>query len=315
MSEAAALRFAGLLGAVTTPSATTSTSATTGLQLRPVLTNDAKRHGIEVLSPDVNRSGARCTVELLPDGREALRIGFVYAKNVGADPARRIERERAERGEYRSLTNLMRRLGLSDGKAALKRDGIESLIQVGAFDGFGLPDEPSASQRELLWQIGLVYRPPSVRFPLPLPTAQEEAPLPDLTEWERLKADYAVLNLSPSYHPMQFLRPYLGEGVVGTAHLSGIAEGSIVNVAGLVVCRQRPETAKGFVFLHLEDEYGMANVVVWPVLYTRYRLLVRTEPFIRVRGRLERRDGTTNLLAEEFEALTFSRSLVAPEAN
>jgi error-prone DNA polymerase len=280
-----------------------------------VLTNDARRHGIDVLPPEVNRSGARCTAELLPDGREGLRIGFAYVRGVGAAAALRIERERRERGEYRSLTDFVRRLGLSDGKGALKREGIESLIQVGAFDGFGLPDEPSSTRRELLWQLGLLYRPPSVQFPLPLPTAQDEVPLSDLTDWERLKADYAVLNLSPSYHPMQFLRPYLGEGVVGTAHLSGIADGSMVDVAGLVVCRQRPGTAKGFVFLLMEDEFGMANVVVRPDLYARYRSLVRVEPFIRVRGRLERRDGTTNLLAEELKALALPRSLVAPEAN
>ena len=89
----------------------------------------------------------------------------------------------------------------------------------------------------------------------------------------------------------------------------------MVDVAGLVVCRQRPGTAKGFVFLLLEDEYGMANVVVQPGLYTRYRSLVRVEPFIRVRGRLERRDGTTNLLAEEFQALGMPSSLAAPEPN
>jgi error-prone DNA polymerase len=281
-----------------------------------VLTNDAKRHGIEVLPPDVNRSGAKCIVEPLVDGgREALRIGFAYAKNVGPAAAVRIERERAERSEYRSLTDFVRRLALADGRGALKREGIESLIQVGAFDGFGLPDEPSSTWRELLWQLGLLYRSPSPQFPLPLPTAQDEVSLPDFSDWERLKADYAVLSLSPSYHPMQFLRPYLGEGVVGTAHLAGVADGSMVDVAGLVVCRQRPGTAKGFVFLLLEDEYGMANVVVRPDLYTRYRSLVRTEPFVRIRGRLERRDGTTNLLAEEFEALAVPPSLVAPEAN
>lgn len=165
------------------------------------------------------------------------------------------------------------------------------------------------------WHRGLLYRPPSGQFALPLPTAQDEVPLPDFSDWERLKADYAVLSLSPSYHPMQFLRPYLGEGVVGTAHLAGVADGSMVDVAGLVVCRQRPETAKGFVFLLLEDEYGMANVVVRPDLYARDRSLVRTEPFVRVRGRLERRDGTTNLLAEEFDALGMPASLAAPDAN
>ena len=266
-----------------------------------VLVNDAKRHHIDVLGPEVNRSGARCTVEMLPDGGEAVRIGFAYVKGVGPDAALRVERERAERGEYRSLSDFLRRLGLSDGRGALKREGIENLIQVGAFDAFGL------NRQELLWQLGLLYRPPSPQLPLPLPTAQDEIPLPGFTDWERFKADYSALDLSPTYHPMQFLRPYLGEGVASTAHLSRLPDGSTVDVAGLVVCHQRPATAKGFVFLLLEDEYGMANVVVKPQFYQRARSVIRTEPFILVKGELQRREGTTNLLAERIEPVTAPR--------
>jgi error-prone DNA polymerase len=88
-----------------------------------------------------------------------------------------------------------------------------------------------------------------------------------------------------------------------------------VQVAGLVVCRQQPGTAKGFVFLVLEDESGLANVVVKPAVYARYRALVRAEPFVIVSGHLQRRDGVTNLIAEAFRPLRMPRELVAPEAH
>jgi error-prone DNA polymerase len=140
------------------------------------------------------------------------------------------------------------------------------------------------------------------------------AELPAMTDWDRMAADYAVLGLSPGHHPIAFLRPQLHEGVVPSRMLESLADGTPVEVAGLVVCRQRPGTAKGFVFLVLEDEFGLVNVIVKPDLYQRQRSLVRTEPFVSVRGVLQRRDGTVNLLAESFSTLRLAAG-VAPEAH
>ncbi|MGQ9572246.1 MAG: helix-hairpin-helix domain-containing protein, partial [Dehalococcoidia bacterium] len=262
-----------------------------------VLTNDAQRHGIEVLSPDVNRSGARCTVE-----ERAVRIGFAYVQGIGQEAARALEDERRHSGDFRSLSDFVRRV-------SLKREPIENLIQVGAFDQFGL------SRRELLWQLGLLYRPSNGQLALPLPVDQDMVALPEMTDWERMAADYGILALSPHYHPMGLMRPHLHEGIVSTAHLEHLPDGTQVEVAGLVVCRQRPGTAKGVVFLLLEDEFGMANVVVKPQLYERYRSLVRAEPFVLVSGELQRRDGTTNVIAQRLSVLRVSRSLTAPRAH
>ena len=135
-----------------------------------------------------------------------------------------------------------------------------------------------------------------------------------MTDWDRMAADYAVLGLSPGHHPMALLRPQLHEGVVPSRMLESLADGTAVEVAGLVVCRQRPGTAKGFVFLVLEDEFGLVNVIVKPDLYQRQRSLVRTEPFVVVRGELQRRDGTVNLLAGSFRTLRLGAG-VAPEAH
>jgi error-prone DNA polymerase len=259
-----------------------------------VLTKDAQRHGIEVLSPDVNRSGARCTVE-----ERAVRIGFAYVQDIGQEAARALEEERRQNGDFRSLSDFVRRV-------RLKREPIENLISAGAFDEFGL------NRRELQWQLGLLYRPSNGQFDLALPVEQDMVSLLELTEWERMAADYSILALSPNYHPMALMRPHLHEGIVSTAYLERLPDGTQVEVAGLVVCRQRPMTAKGFVFMLLEDEFGMANVVVKPQLYERYRSLVRAEPFVLVQGELQRRDGTTNVIAQSLSVLRVPRSLTAP---
>ena len=136
-----------------------------------------------------------------------------------------------------------------------------------------------------------------------------------MTDWQRMAADYGILALSPHYHPMGLMRPHLHEGIASTAHVEHLPDGTQVEVAGLVVCRQRPMTAKGFVFMLLEDESGMANVVIRPQLYERYRSLVRAEPFVIVRGELQRRDGTTNVIAEDLRTLGIRRALATPQAH
>jgi error-prone DNA polymerase len=271
-----------------------------------VIVGDARRDGVEVLPPDVNLSSRRCTVE-----SEAVRIGLGYVDGVGEKGGKAIESARGgrDRGEpFRSLRDFCWRTGL-------RREAVESLIRAGAFDGFGL------NRRELLWQLGLVYSPKANhhagerQMPLPLPTEQDEVPLRDLTHWERLVADYETMGFSARDHPMAVIRPVLDEGTVSTAHVEVLPDGTEVQVAGLVVCRQQPGTAKGFVFLVLEDESGLANVVVKPAVYVRYRPLVRAEPFVIVSGHLQRRDGVTNLIAKAFRPLRVPRELVAPEAH
>jgi error-prone DNA polymerase len=266
-----------------------------------VLVNDGKRHGVEALPPEINQSGANCTIE-----GDAVRIGLRYVKGLSETTARDVEEERERAGPFQSIFDFLER-------TRLKRGPIENLITCGAFDGFG------RERRELLWQLGLLYRSDGRdaserQLALALPTGQDMVDLPAMSDWDRMVVDYSMLGLSPSHHPIAFLRPQLHEGVVASRTLESLPDGTAVEVAGLVVCRQRPATAKGFIFLVLEDECGLVNVVVKPSLHERERSLVRAEPFVIVRGELQRRDGTVNVVAERFTPLRVAGA-PAPEAH
>lgn len=263
-----------------------------------VFLNDARRHGVGILRPDVNRGQARCTVE---DGK--VRLGLGRVAGLGGDTARAIVEERERAGPFTSLRDFVARTGLA-------REPIENLISVGAFSALERPP------RGLLWELGLIYRPPSRQLPLPLPTEQDHVDLPEPTEWERMLADYGILNLSPDHHPMRQVRPFLPPGTATAAALARLRDGASVQIAGLVVCRQRPATAKGTVFHLLEDETGLANVVIHARLYDQRRPLVRREPFVLVRGRLQRRDDTINVIAHTIEPVralpAFARATAHP---
>ncbi|HYM14915.1 MAG TPA: DNA polymerase III subunit alpha [Dehalococcoidia bacterium] len=288
-----------------------------------VLVHDAKRHGVTILPPEVNRSGAMCTVE-----EGALRIGFGYVRGVGADMAQAMAGERARNGDYASLADFMRRNAMprpatsysrpaelpgalwTEGRPpVLRLEVVEHLMQVGAFDAFGL------HRRELLWQAGLLYRPTGAQTALPLPVEQDCVKLGDLTTWERMTADYRLLSMSPGHHPMALIRPHLGESMPSLHHLHQMPDGERVCLPGMVVCRQQPGTAKGFVFLLLEDEYGMVNVIVSPWLHREQRALVRGEAFVIVQGTLQRREGTINVLAEHFMPLPVPYAMQAPVSH
>jgi error-prone DNA polymerase len=255
-----------------------------------VLVNDAKRHRLRILTPDVNLSGVRCGL----DGGNGIRIGLGYVKELGAEAAQRIVLEREANGAYRSLADLVRRVPLPTA-------AVENLIAVGAVDRFGL------GRREALWQLGLFV--PSTRFgtkqttangrqlPLALPVGQDTVELRPMGAWEQMAADYDVLGLSPRYHPLGLLRPRLPDHLVTTADLERLPDGTTIQIAGLTVCRQRPGTAKGITFLLLEDERGLVNVIVYPRLYEERRTIVRGEPFMVVTGRLQKQQDTINVIA------------------
>ncbi len=278
-----------------------------------VLVGDAKRHEVPLLAPDINRSTDRCA----PEG-EGVRLGLAMVRSIGETPAKTIVQERDRYGAYGSLFDLYRRV-------PLRREGIEALIEACAFDWTGL------ERRELLWQVGLFYQPvaqpageaartaPRPRqLPLALPTVQDQPPLRPMSRWERLVADYRALGLSTVDHPMAALRNWLDqlhEGVVRVAGLEEMAADGPVTIAGLVVCRQQPETAKGFIFLLLEDETGLANIVVSPQVHKQFQELVRLEPFVVVHGDLERKDGVTNVIGRSLERLEVPPEMVAPEAH
>src|SRR5262249_25476985 len=178
-------------------------------------------------------------------------------RGIGADLARAIVAEREAHGPYRSLPDLLRRTGMP-------RTAAEHLITVGALAEFGL------GRRELLWQLGLLVGETTTReraepkarnrqLALALPTEQDMVELPGMSDWERMVADYGLLGLSPSYHPLALLRADVPADVLTAEQVRATRDGAHIRTAGLVVCRQRPGTAKGFVVLLLEDETGGIN--------------------------------------------------------
>jgi error-prone DNA polymerase len=153
----------------------------------------------------------------------------------------------------------------------------------------------------------------SRQLALALPTEQDMVELTDMTDWERMVADYGKLGLSPSYHPLALLRRDLPDGILTAEQVRAIHDGARVRMAGMVVCRQRPGTAKGFVFLLLEDETGLVNVVVRPDLYTAQRSTIRGEPYLCIEGTVQLRSGTLNLLAAK--AIPLSHLTAAADAS
>ena len=261
-----------------------------------VLVGDARRRGIAVLRPTINSGGVRCT-----PGRRQVRLGLTTVRGIGEELAEAIVAQRAANGPYRSLGDLLRRTGLP-------RLAAEHLIAVGAMSELGL------GRRELLWQLGLLLprqsSPTRARrgaggrqLALELPTEQDVPCLPDMGTWERMVADYGLLSLSPSYHPLGLMRPHLPAELLTAAGLRAARDGTRARIAGLVVCRQRPETARGFLFLLLEDETGLTNVVVRPDLYEAERSVLRGEPYLTVEGIVQRRSDSLNLLAARITCL------------
>jgi error-prone DNA polymerase len=262
------------------------------------LGRDARRNGIKTLLPDVNQSRVECTAE-----GDDLRVGLGFVRGWGSEIAARIVEEREKAGPYRSLLDFLRRT-----PASLKRPSIENLIWVGGFGGFGL------TRRELLWQTGLWLGPETdkersggredhAQTELALDDPYAGISFPDLEAHDRMIAEYRMLRFSAELHPLTLLQDSLPEGTVGSERLPHLRQGSTVRVAGLVTTRQRPGTAKGYVFVLMEDEHGPINVIVKPDIYQRDRSAVRMEPFLTVRGRLQKDGDTLNVIAHEVQAL------------
>ena len=276
------------------------------------LVRDAQRRGVEVLPPDVNESDARCSLQrgqvvhrgsrahdARPDPGYAVRVGLAYVASVGKDDAEALVAERDANGEFRDIGALACRTSLS-------REALEALVKGGACDGLG------GKRRELLWQLGLVFRPQSVpgtgggakQLTLALEPTVEMPTLPDLTCWERMLADYRQTGLSVGLHPLELLRPHLPPRTLSSRELHVAPHGAQVAYAGLAIARQRPSTAKGIVFMLLEDEFGQVNLIVPSLVYERHRAIVRGEPLLLVRGRFERVGENRNILVVTLETLS-----------
>jgi len=263
------------------------------------LVHEAQRRGLTILPPDVNASEVECTVERV-DGRAgtgSVRIGLGYVRGVQQADAEALVAARTAGGPFRDLGELAARAGAG-------RPALELLAWAGACDRLAGGD-----RRVALWRLGVAT--PGRRVPqgtqLALGLELPDAPgLTKLGSWGELLADYDTTGLTARSHPLAQLRRTLPIGIAASRDLPRIDHGTRVQVAGMVVARQRPGTASGVVFMLLEDEHGTINLIVPPKLYERSRLTVRSEPLVLAAGRLERHPaagGGVNVLVERIDPL------------
>ena len=278
------------------------------------LVQDAGRHGVVVLSADINRSLHDCTIEQWdadPDdtvsfsgavwrrGRGplddpqrpavAVRMGLRYVRNLGEGEITRVEAARQLGGEFASPEDLAQRTGL-------KVDALVGLAAAGALESIGL------APREGMWAAGVMAEIGPGR--LPLGAGIDPPHLPAMSELERHQADLWATGVSVS-HPVQFVRDTLRQmGCLTVAEVLDLrAMRSRVEVGGIVTHRQRPETSAGVIFFNLEDETGLLNVVVLPDVWTVHREVARRNPGLVIEGMVEYRDGVTNLVARSFRPI------------
>jgi error-prone DNA polymerase len=271
------------------------------------LVHDGQRRGTPVLGPDVNTSAVLCVCERDSEGALGIRIGLGYVTGLAEADAEAVVAARTAGGAYRDLGDLAARSGAS-------RDGLEKLAWADACSSIGvdagaLQKGGRSRRRRDLWALGIA-RGASRKGrkagteQMPLPLELPDAPsLAEQTPWERVTADYSAYGISLNEHPMELIRPELPAETVTSADLARVKDGARILIAGMTVARQRPATANGVVFMLLEDEFGMTNVVVLPPVYERHRLIVRTSGLVSVAGRLERRDGVINVVAERLSEL------------
>lgn len=260
------------------------------------LVKDAQRHGQRFRPVDVQRSSYECTVE--KDGPEQyVRLGLNYVRRLAASTARRIAEERRMQ-PFASLRELMRRV------PELRRDEVAALSELGALNA--LPKHAADKHRRgALWQSQLALQ------PLPdllEPAADESAPAPleRMTPGQRVTADFHHSSLTIGKHPMSFYRERMRNmGILDAATAKAQRNGFVLQVAGCVITRQRPGTAHGFVFMSLEDETGIVNIIVDPPLFDRCRHECTVAPYIAVKGVLQSIDGVISVKAAEIETLTF----------
>jgi error-prone DNA polymerase len=272
------------------------------------IVRDAVRHGVEVLGPCVARSRRDATLEPRsgvegPIGRpkpgwhadpsiHAVRVGLRYVRGLSDDLLDRIDAER-DAGAFVDLEDFTRR-------TRAPTDALEALATAGAFECFG------ESRRSALWAAGALRDARPEKLP-GIATGIEAPTLPGMTEVEEIAADLWATGLSAARHPTELVRDELAaRGVATAAMLRELPDRSVVDIAGVVTHRQQPETAKGVVFVNLEDETGLVNVICTPEVWKRFRRVARVAPALEIRGVLERHQGVVNVLAHRIVELPLS---------
>ena len=299
-----------------------------GFYTPATIVKDAQRHGLKIKPVCVSQSDWRCTVvsDRRPSpssspwpgrgGREApvrvgddntVRLGFCVVNGLHQEHAEELVRQRHDR-PFKSLDDFKRRVPLA-------KDELRVLAELGALNCF------AEHRRAAMWNVeetlhGDFLTPPCVVGAFASnaePHQQATVPLFPMTLPERVKADYDTMNLTTGPHPMKLLRKNL-PNIWRATDLIQAQHGSTIQIAGNVICRQRPGTAKGFVFISLEDETGVSNAIVDPDLFERFRLVITEEAFLLIQGQVQNSDGVVLIKAREIKPLVHE-SLVGSESH
>jgi error-prone DNA polymerase len=275
------------------------------------IVKDAQRHGLKVLPMDVTRSDWKCSLELSAVSSQlspSVRLGLKYARGLREPAAQALVRERSL-GPFTSVRDLARRV------LELRKDELTTLAEIGALNAIG--DSPQSHRdtekkvfhrRDALWQVER-----AVRWSGPLldelPEIDGESPLAAMTDEERLVADFRATGLTVGPHPMQYRRAEMKRmGIYRACDLAHLPNGRRLRIGGCVIARQRPGTAKGMMFMSLEDETGIANAIFAPDLLQKNRVLLISERFLMIEGILQNQDNVIHIRAEKVSPLRVTRA-------
>jgi error-prone DNA polymerase len=251
------------------------------------LVKDAQRHGLRVRPIDVTQSDWLCTIV----SDKSLRIGLRYIRGLREEAGRAIEAARRE-SPFTSIDDLVHRV------PELRKDELRELARTGALNFIN-----DIHRRDAMWESERARR---LAGPLldPVHQIEQSSPLRQMSLKERLHADFSGTGLTVGRHPMAYYRPEMDKQGVRTAKdLHALRDGQLVKVAGAVIVRQRPGTAHGFVFLSLEDETGIANIIVEPKMFDRYKETLVRNPFLLIQGTLQNLQGSLSVRAGKVEAI------------
>jgi error-prone DNA polymerase len=263
------------------------------------IVKDAQRHGLTVLPMDVTRSDWKCTLQPSAISHQpSVRLGLNYARGLREPAAQALVRERSL-APFASVQNLARRV------PELRKDELTTLAEIGALNAVA---NEGLHRRDALWQVER-----AVRWSGPLldelPEIDEESPLAAMTDEERLVADFRATGLTVGPHPMQYRRAEMKRmGIYRACDLAHLPNGRRLRIGGCVIARQRPGTAKGMMFMSLEDETGIANAIFAPDLLQKNRVLLISERFLMIEGILQNQDNVIHIRAEKVLPLRITRA-------
>src|SRR2546425_1401094 len=276
-----------------------------GFYTPATIVKDAERHGIKIKPVCVTQSTWRCTV--ISD--DTVRLGFCIVNGLCQEHAEELVRRRQDR-QFDSMEDFKRRVQVS-------KEELRTLAELGALNCF------AEHRRAAMWDVEETMHDDLLGIPMVgtprcgVRSAQRadptQSPLPAMTLPERVRADYETMNLTTGPHPMKLLRESL-PNVWRASDLAQARHDATVQIAGNVICRQRPGTAKGFVFISLEDETGVANAIVDPDLFEDFRLVITEEAFLLIEGEVQNSDNIVLIKARQIRALAHEQ-LIGSESH